>query len=111
MAFAVRVTGLSESKDKLFEIEPTWWDIESLKSKIKFREELDYYLDLYATISKNEFIQLHKSFLKSATSGVYSDKSWKGIIKDDVNKMDESINDESIVQYEIWIYEWESGLG
>jgi len=111
MAFALRICGKTKS-GQVVETEPSWWNINELRSTYDFTEELDYYLDCYLYVDKKTFLKIKKSQEKYRKKGIYEDELWSGIndqTKDELDDLVQNLQEGSSIK--IWIYEWESGLG
>ena len=111
MAFALRVSGKTKNGQEIH-IEPSWWNINELRSTYDFKEELDYYLDCYLDVDKQTFQEIKESQEKYRKKGIYEDELWSGIndqTKDELDDLVQNLQEDSAIK--IWIYEWESGLG
>ncbi|MFD0976832.1 hypothetical protein [Salinimicrobium gaetbulicola] len=111
MAFALRISGKTKNGQEVY-IEPSWWNINELRSTYDFKEELDYYLDCYLYVDKKTFLKIKESQDKYRRKGIYEDQLW--ILENDRtnSELDEFLQKlQEDSQITIWIYEWESGLG
>lgn len=111
MAFALRITARTNN-GKVVKIEPSWWNIDQLRSKYNFKEELDYYLDYYLYVDKQTFQGIRESQEKFRKKGLYENELWIGLNNRTTTELDHLVNNiEENSTVEIWIYEWKSGLG
>lgn len=111
MAFALRITATTKNGQEV-RIEPSWWNINQLRSTYDFKEELDYYLDCYLYVNKQTFQEIVVSQEKYKNTPLYQYELWKVQIDQTTSEIDDLVQnlpEDSTV--EIWVYEWESGLG
>jgi hypothetical protein len=115
MAFSVRLTGFAEhSKEPLFRIEPPWWPAGVLKDDPRMRQSVtDGYLDYRATLSAAEARAIHERFRPDARRGVFEMEAWQNTIRPMLAELDAVLGPRSAewAEFELWVFEWESGLG
>lgn len=115
MAFAVRLTGISEVTGRqAFSMEPNWWSAKELKNDPRMKETVtDGYLDYRMMLSVDETRAIHERFKQTAGAGVFRDKDWQNIIRPMMEELDEVFGARAaeFSQFEICVFEWESGLG
>ncbi len=108
MAFAFRITASTNNGQEV-KIEPSWWNIDQLRSKYNFKEELNYYLDYYLYVDKQTFQEIIKSQEKYNKKEIYDDELWNLENDQTTTELDDLVkNIEEDSTIEIWIYEWES---
>ena len=111
MAFALRITAKTKN-GKEVEIEPSWWNIDQLRSTHSFQEDIsDYYLDYYLDVDIRTFKDIMEGQEKYRKKGVYGYKDWieeNDHTKDELVHLVQNLLEGTTIK--IWIYEWETGL-
>ncbi len=115
MAFSVRLTGLAKNTGKqLFQTEPPWWPAKTLKDDPRMKKSVtDGYLDYRATLSLAEAQALHERYRPEARIGVFELEAWQKTIRPMLAELDAVLGPRSAEfgEFEICVFEWESGLG
>jgi hypothetical protein len=112
MAFALRISAKTTDGQEV-KIEPSGWSIKQLLSTHAFTEDLsDYYLDYTLYVNKQGFLDIMKQQERNRKIPL-DDNEFE--ILDNIRTSNEfdhlldNLEEGAIIQ--IWIYEWESGLG
>ena len=115
MAFSVRLTGLAgNSRKQLFQMEPPWWPAKVLKDDPRMKESVtDGYLDYRASLSVAEVRAIHERFRAEACGGVFGFEPWQKTIRPMLAELDVVLGPRSAAfgEFELCVFEWESGLG
>ncbi len=115
MAFSVRLTGLARhSGEQIFRMEPPWWPANVLKDDPRMKKSItDGYLDYRATLSIEETQAIHERFRTESRRGVFGFETWQRTIRPMLAELDSVLGPRSAEfgEFEICVFEWESGLG
>ena len=115
MAFSVRLTGFAvKSGEEIFRMEPPWWPVNELKDDPRMKKSVtDGYLDYRAILSVAEARTIHERFKPKASSGTFEFESWQKIIRPMLVELDTVLGARSaeFSEFELCVFEWESGLG
>ncbi len=114
MAFSVRLTGFAvQSGKQIFRMEPPWWPANVLREDPRMKETIeDGYLDFKATLSAEEVRAIHERFRQDGCRGVFGSEQWQAIICPMIVELDAVFcaRAAEFGEFEICVFEWESGL-
>lgn len=96
-------------------VEPRWWSPAELckDSRFKMSNETGSYYDWGATLTVEEFRELHERYRSDLKGGLYATSGWRAVIDPMVQVIDGALAGGvgTISHIEVTVFEWESGLG
>ncbi len=111
VSVSVYVAGATTASQHL---EPHWWPADKLRHDARFKRSNDTGScnDWTATLSEDEFRQMHEELRPLATTGLYGRDGWRPRVQPQLQQLDASLNGApgTIGHVEVKVFEWESGL-
>lgn len=114
MAFSVRLTGFdAKTGREILRMEPPWWPAGVLKDDPRMTSSVsDGYLDYRTSLSISEARNVHLQFRPDAGKGVFACAQWQATILPMLTELDTVFGSRlwEFGRFEVWVFEWESGL-